>query len=132
MEEDKYYLPNIEDFHIGYEYEYYIIGDWQKVCFHPSNIAYCEEWMKNLESKLIRVPYLTKEQIENEGWINITYNFQELPLFVGEKRGENYYKLTYNYWNHLLAIIDIEDNYLFSGECKSINELHYICKLLNI
>ena len=81
-----------------------------------------------------RVPYLTKEQIEAEGWEFIKhhaeiegYEFEkdEYSLYVEfDFRGEIYLKI-YSGEHY------DEFNY-FSGKCKDINTFRKICKLLEI
>lgn len=140
MEMDKYFIPEISDLHVEYECErnMYIVGEYDKdiskrwmrwVIEDGSDIINIIRESKNDN---IRVPYLTQEQIEAEGWNNTTLDYQKIMLFVGEKVQGYYYKLVYNYWNHRLSITEVDDSCLFSGECKSINELRYICKLLKI
>ena len=69
--EDQYYTPEIEDITIGYECELLriTIGEYDT---KPDNI-----WVRsivdkyefiNLSKSTTRTPYLTKEQIEKEGW----------------------------------------------------------------
>ena len=96
MEENKYYTPAIEDFHIGYEFEIknrsfkntsnakmqgVITGEWRHaVCNHfydPAsnnytldNVYHTLELIDNCQidpTPQIRTPYLTAEQIVTEG-----------------------------------------------------------------
>ena len=74
--ENKYYTPDIEDIRVGYECEIFnpantdpfILGhyydSWDKITIHRVN-------MYDVGRKEFRTPYLTKEQIEAEGWIHI-------------------------------------------------------------
>lgn len=124
MEKDKYYIPDIEDFRIGYEYE-------------KSNDENKSEWRVEikdwdfegldfyLREGMIRVPYLTQEQIEAEGWND------------GVKANKKGYIYSYIYEDRQLTIKKLAncpfpDEIVFSGECKSVNELRYISKLLKI
>jgi len=78
------------------------------------------------KSREIKVPYLTKEQIEAEGWIS---NGKDIPTL---KKG------VYTIWFSSYKFLGIfeeqcsESIPLYTGECKSINEFRYICKLLKI
>ncbi len=149
MEEIKYFSPDIEDFHVSYEYEVLSIGrifddfgnllpnrkrdeeiQWRITkMINPSDLLHISI---SYDRNKIRCAYLTKEQIEIEGWIDITLSYQKEKLVVCEKQIGEYYRLVYNIKSHMLSITDCEDCSHFIGECKSINEFRYICKLLKI
>ncbi len=143
--DNKYFTPDIEDIHIGYECEIYDQStsklikkvEWHIVKTHlgnseiGKNVA-INQVLKYIKQNKLRVPYLTKEQIEAEGWvemsppiISISREFRNIPFI---KDG---YRLDYNLNSNQLAIT-VNDQFLFYGECPSINELRIICKLLNI
>jgi hypothetical protein len=91
---NKYFTPDIEDIHIGYECEYHgmttgglyffnenntkdekisiepFIEVWYpiKCSLDPWDKRKPEEIIELLKNNQIRTPYLTKEQIETEGW----------------------------------------------------------------
>jgi hypothetical protein len=132
---NSYFTPNIEDMRVGYECE-----------ANPKFYSEQEDvWspiiMKGIGQEVIhyhslgvyRTPYLTKEQIEAEGWKIKTDNNNGVIDF--EKT--NYLLLS---WNYTLKIIEINDgktttrfdNQLYRGQCKDINTFRYICKLLGI
>jgi len=137
--ENKYYTPSIEDIRVGYECEWKDCDEhtWEKKNEYPweKRIIEADEvefTIDDVEEGRIRTPYLTKEQIEAEGWvemsppiISISREFRNIPFI---KDG---YRLDYNINSNQLAIT-ISREFLFYGECKSINELRIICKLLNI
>lgn len=138
--ENKYFTPDIEEMFVGCEFEMDDTwGGWKKLIL-------TEDLLKNPMVSLgsgnerapwywkFRVPYLTKEQIEGEGWKFIKhhveiegYEFEkdEYSLYVEfDFRGEIYLKIySGGYYN--------EFNY-FSGKCKDINTFRKICKLLEI
>ena len=75
----------------------------------------------------IRVPYLTKEQIEAEGWT------KEKSYFIKNN--------IYLFFEDKFLVIDsgnpfsweaIDSEILFKGKCKDINTFRKICKLLEI
>lgn len=127
---DKYYTPEISDLFIGYECEIntkditgvdkwiaYTIGDE----YHEVTMSRAKFGVR---SGLTRTPYLTKEQIEAEGWKyewweKGTRNWSKgdivLTTFDGFDRIKINYPGTYQ---------------LFDGKCPSINEFRKICKLL--
>ena len=138
--ENKYFTPDIEDFCIGYECEIRTPTRWKSGKF-PEILelnSELDEFGKDSLMKtahaILRVPYLTKEQIEAEGWEFIKhhagtehYDFEKngYSLYVDfDFRGEVYLKI-YD------GEQDNEFNY-FSGKCKDINIFRKICKLLEI
>lgn len=174
-EELKYYTPDIEDIKVGYECEIHtmttgglIILDMldkeESKTIQQPNIEYwvpikCDldiwdnktphQIVKLLNNNQVRTPYLTKEQIEAEGWI---FKIKSVDLWFesdAEKAsnlqdfyGYKCYKLFLNYGLHDNKI-KIKGDFtggcnfnkadtLFEGFCPSVNELRIICKLLNI
>lgn len=69
--ENKYYVPELEEFHIGFEYEIFINNKWEKkIISNSENLIYFlfesnnNSWRENCKDT-IRVKYLDKEDIEN-------------------------------------------------------------------
>lgn len=147
--ENKYYTPNIEDFYVGYECEIKNSSDpisfeWEWVKFKDNfdfdmgkignDNDYDFAYLRNdLKDGNIRTPYLTREQIEAEGWKKIHYreyikDLEDITIhfFNGNKEEEHDEKY--------LSTFSIHNKYynLFEGDCPSINEFRKICKLLNI
>lgn len=134
--ENKYFTPDISDIRVGYELESHNISmdelgvpelnydRWEKRILKQIDVGY---FMKYGIRGGIRVPYLTKEQIEAEGWECIyddgsTLNFKR-----------PYHELTFwpePSYNIYLKEEGTQNGY--GGECKDINTFRYICKLLNI
>lgn len=161
---NQYFTPDIGDIRVGYECEIGIHG-W----FDADNIQRNEgegdalvkrtswfPWIFRsvvpfLEVEDFRVPYLTKEQIEAEGWAQLedkspftskpykwrkvigmkeTGVFNEDHIYTLEFYGNGNTSLTIHLewessWNRF------EGN-IFVGRCRDINTFRYICKLLNI
>jgi len=71
MEEYKYYVPNIEDFHVGFEFELYDERGWNSLTF-PAIIFDSGEWKLTLEAyiqdKQVRVKHLDRSDIESLGF----------------------------------------------------------------
>jgi len=160
--ENKYYVPSREDFREGFEYEKLhctystsdftlISSQWIKHVFDDftssENYLLDEEFQNNS----IRVPFLTKEQIEEEGW-KFNYlgkndwfkgNIPILPYNEVDYPFELWFKLD-KYWLgfyksiHKIVILEKSEEYpegesiLFKGTIPSINEFRYISKLLGI
>lgn len=133
---EKYYTPEIEEFHVGFEYEYLTNGDeWVKhIINNKADLIDCIEDIK--ESK-IRVKYLDKEDIESLGFKHIENNYT------------SYYKINapgkLGYWTEvaidfrwgyddisILGFRGTENDILFRGIIKNKSELKRLMKQLNI
>ena len=140
---NKYYVPAIEDVFVGYECELYLSiyedDKWTEknwVVGKVSQIFPHFEWVDYRDVShtfpvhggeyfelRIRTPYLTKEQIEKEGWTT-------------DPKGK------FDKGKNSLAVITIESTIfiriinkyltLYFGKCPSINEFRKICNLLDI
>ena len=125
--DEKYYVPNIEDIRIGYEIEGKAYGGeelWFKLIINAPNWAdmLCSkdcDGIYTLPSDIYRVPFLTKEQIEQEGYRTDHISDTGMYFFFDDI-------------THVLKICDYNGDMSYNGECKSINEFRYICKLLKI
>lgn len=136
--EKKYFTPDTEDIRVGYECE----SLW--CCQEPrpwlpiivtqddnmdTKSLPIEEIYSRIQNGEIRVPYLTKEQIEAEGW-------NWLP--EGKMYKKNEHVLIFSpFGNSKIEIRHLghpgyQLTSFFLGECKDINTFRFICKLLNI
>lgn len=120
MESDKYFTPNIEDIRCNYQCELLIKGKFKPVILGKEAIATI---VNNVE-KYIRVLYLTKEQIKSEGWKHMWED-------ESHSWGKDDYILT-TWDNNKRILIDYSTRRLIDIECKDINTLRYLSKLLNI
>ena len=135
--EDKYFTPDIEDLKVGYECEldYYTVTatshnqGWRNYIINRD--VDFQTMFKAIDSKKIRTPHLTKEQIEAEGWKETSKcNYEKIDSNITSYYGNDHYL-----WIMHPATTVLGEKYLansFKGECKSINEFRYICKLLKI
>lgn len=66
--EEKYYTPKIEEFHVGFEFEYNNKHNgWEKDSMKfPNNYAFLFD--VRTHEDIIRVKYLDREDIESLGW----------------------------------------------------------------
>lgn len=134
--EDKYYTPDIEDLFVGYECERIYYGD-DEDTWIPHIIGFEYDWLEIPVNynKALRTPFLTKEQIEKEGW---TFKTEYTGLYrLTFEKGNSW--LGYNPENHMMVIIPIdpvkefyEHHQRYAGSCKSINEFRKITKWLGI
>lgn len=133
--ENKYFTPEIEDIHVGYEAEiaYLHEDNWT-----PTKWRHSEETLATISSlfnynRRIRVPYLTKEQIESEGWNIVEQGGHLIKAEKGRyflryfSRYPEEYALNI-YFNH----DGLHGGLIFAGICKDINTLRTIQKLLKI
>jgi hypothetical protein len=130
--DSKYYIPSIEEFRIGFEYEILVKDVWNPITFTELN------WFSNevklshkylIENNRIRVKYLDQSDIESLGWI---YHENSHIYFKGE------FKLQYvqSMNNRLeisthLATSGYSDIF-FRGNIKNISELKNLLKQLGI
>lgn len=132
------YVPVLSDFYLGYEYEEFKDGEWISKSFAKdffSSDFDIKVIADKLYPKFIRTPYLTKEQIEKEGWVfNKNYGclVKDTKINGVQRRVE----LSYKEDNHWLTLKYDCGEYLswnlFDGECLSINEFRKIIKWLGI
>lgn len=155
---DKYFTPEIKDIRIGYECEVESNNIWIPVILKSGIFEdeFCQMFQTtNNESyhyqDNIRVPYLTEEQIIKEGWkkIDIIRNGGSIS-FSKNINKENFYKLMYNYSNRIKYSTNIiihkvnydlgmygicptiEEEIIYNGDCKDLNTIKLIMKLLGI
>ena len=145
-QKDKYFTPEISDIRVGYECEWLKNNEWEHFIVGNNGKGIFCQWdqFEQLDIDRIRVPYLTKEQIEAESWEykqtnKIRYWYEKLsPEVGGNLYGYYIYKATLihdpemKYVKILFSFDAVEDECVFEGECKDINTLRYISKLLKI
>lgn len=127
--DNKYYTPEIEEFHIGFEYEYfYKNSSWVKHTLKTkADLTLCIE---ETEEDLIRVKYLDKEDIESLG-------FKEYVHSYGTDFRNQTHKIAW-WWNNkgieirIITESGIGEKCVFSGVVKNKSELKRLLKQLNI
>ena len=62
---DKYYTPEIEEFHVGFECEFFEKGKWSPIGVYDIDFEYDT---KLLKEKRFRVKHLDREDIESLGF----------------------------------------------------------------
>ena len=144
---DKYFIPDIEDIRIGYEMEGKIYNEdkWIKIFIDTADwadqICNMKEDEHNNDIKIYtlpkdiyRVPYLTKEQIEAEGWKVVGSNNQ-FDYFTKDKYKLEFLINGYGGEDTVPYTISMgEDLYYpcYNGQCKDVNTFRWLCKLLKI
>ena len=129
MEKEKYFIPEISDLFVGYECEkeHGEFDDNMQKIYVPYKMEFEYGWLENPEryNERLRTPYLTKKQIENEGW-----------KFTEQINNKLYFKKG-------AFVLTFEDDYInidntkgmdigYWGKCKDINTFRYLIKLLEI
>ena len=137
-EEQKYYTPAPEDLRVGFECEIlkWVDGTlvpekWEERIISAKGTGIQMEIAINrIKKSAIRVPYLTKEQIEAEGWQVI---------------GEDAFIKPINAMCEFIMRWDTDDDSIiiekhlmdycvniYSGTCRCVNDIRQISKLLGI
>ena len=143
MSKNEYYIPTINEFHIGFNYEQKKSGKWQPLTLDAKGlfkIGMIENW---LISNKIRVKRLTGEDIVNMSFsFNSTNNIRNWYILEGnfETPGTPYkitkYVLMHDPGQHYLHIEgffgNTSEGVLFEGHVNNINEFQKILKQINI
>ena len=142
--ENKYFTPDISDLHIGYKCETKVqpYPNWVNTkIIEGEDITFIQEGIWE-----VRTRYLTKEQIEAEGWNHIggqmisggIQNYEKGDIWKDDKQGGF---LDYSENTKMLKITTKDGGYnqdgpnisiKFFGYCPSINEFRYITQKILI
>jgi hypothetical protein len=126
MEDNKYYIPQIEEFHVGFEYELEdpITKLWVKFIFEEDKL-----WF--VKSNKVRVKYLDKSDIESLG-------FKIFKEDIYRYKDTNYY-LSYDFNVHSLFVwreLNLKTNPSYplvnALIINNINELQVILKQIGV
>lgn len=148
--ENKYYIPTIDEFHIGFEYEYKSCHeinnnmDWIKQTMHFMDMCDIGLELNNDPniSWQFRVKYLDKEDIESLGF-GLRNNYELFDMFCYTKLLKPDFhrdgiELIYHYDNNRLVIQSDIDHFnhgervYFDGYIKNKSELKVLLKQLSI
>lgn len=124
MEKDKYYVPDLEEFHVGFEFECLLGDKWFEIkarLHHFCKTKYTE--ISLMEGGELRVKYLDQEDIESLGFFkwpdDDIYDLGEFQLHLG--RYDDPYKV---------EIYDDNSEYCFVGVIKNKSELKKVLKMI--
>lgn len=147
--ESRYFTPSIEDIRVGYECEQQFITTYdagtksERVVesWYPTVIQHIHNHQHpKIPNPVYRVPYLTKEQIEAEGWKDVT-GPDDYLVFGSCHFDKGIYHLAFLSGTVIVGeekrhtstiVIRIDSHIRYAGECGDINTFRYICKLLGI
>lgn len=128
---DKYYIPEIEEFHIGFEFEITNGYEWVKKVFSKEDLkSFLYEQLENgINQQYIRVKYLDKEDIESLGWKHSGgkmlsgamqyYDINKCRLYYAEHHPE-------------YLSINVMETQVFRGRIKNKSELRKLMKQIGI
>jgi hypothetical protein len=143
MNNELYYTPDLDEFFIGFEYEWKDEnGVWNKAVPTEITVEGYEEQTYGL-----RVKYLDKEDIESLGFVKTKYT-SEYRCFqlLFDDRDDEFYELEFyceDYNNEIWIEkftqsgidnngVDYNSSYIFKGKIKNKSELIKLLKQLNI
>jgi hypothetical protein len=150
--ENKYYVPQIEEFYVGFEYERLydendLLYEWEKLVFDADDEYLTLSQIANeIDFDQIRVKVLDKSDVESLGFrITKEYSIEfEAQLHIDDY---SFYDLTYE-WDEQRLIIErfyqsklvaaklddgtYDSHTVFNGTIKNKSEFKQVLKMLNI
>jgi hypothetical protein len=133
--DNKYYIPTIEEFYVGFEYEYKHPIGWKKEKMSWESPH--EIFSDAIFMKTVRVPYISKEDIESLGWKydKLENGWLEYKLIKNNK----FYTLFKTKSNNYIVTLTFEKApnsnniyYIFKGKIKNKSELKKLMEQLGI
>ena len=149
--EKKYYVPAIEEFHVGFEFEVFQNDTWITTIFNQDEVVsiFARINSKTIISDKVRVKYLDQEDIESLGFSKrIKNNWVGWKDFKGEINNPKYeyfgkftlhvptmgdlYKIYVHRFLSEDPEIERESELVYKGLIKNKSELIKLLKQLNI
>ena len=132
--EKKYYTPEIEEFHIGFECETLERDSWKKVEIYDVSFEIDTE---ELKQKKIRVKYLDKEDIESIGGWEFVKEYKDPGSYCLDFKKRHTELTLHPALEETMIFIehgsDISIGYpVFKGKIKNKSELKTLLKQLGI
>jgi len=120
---EKYYTPELDEFHVGFEYEQELNGVWEKDVFEPNKYIDDKQMFDEgyLDDGDIRVKYLDREDIESLG-----FEFQGSSCYYWYRYYDGEYLLsqaTEGSRDELRLTIEKDGDFYFNGIVKNKSEL---------
>lgn len=126
LEAEKYFTPSIEDIRVGYELETWAHDFLKGFFWMPYTVDGKIKFDQIVKAKN-RVSYLTKEQIEGEGWKTVKDLWTREGYMLAREKKE-----VIRIYQVGREGSDINSYTIYLGECKDVNTLRMIMKLLGI
>ena len=118
--DNNYYTPTVEDFRVGFEYDLWSPLTEGFIAFKTSSgSSFNGRW----ENNIIRVPFLTKEAIEADGWVEEVKSDNWTSFIKNNKE--------YMFYNFNSKTLNIEGK-IYNANCRCINDFRLIIKLLGL
>jgi len=123
--ENKYYVPTLDEFYVGFEYDDFnpkdesMCGTWKNNIFEADDYKWLVNYKYIKYENLIRVKYLDKSDIESTPLPHDYY-------YVYNKSNDVQSNIS------IYRIIDNKNHCVFDGYIKNRNELKKILKLIGI
>jgi formyltetrahydrofolate hydrolase len=146
MEENKYYTPELGELYFGFSFEVYNSNDryffegaegWYKASMDFGVLGNLINLQRLILDKQVRVPYLTKEDIEAEGFKKVGDQFESIKTYLGIGTGDD--KKLCIYFDEEDYMVDIwyrsnrGDLYTkFEGVIKNKSEFRKILKMIGV
>lgn len=135
---DKYYTPEIEEFHIGFEFEskYVLFNqnlEWKKVVLDNSHNWFWQSYDEDAVETEFRVKYLDREDIESLGWKPIEGQ-ENHPMLTLDSNDMRYYLFIREPFSKIEIRADHPSLNFgnFLGVIKNKSELKRIMKMIGI
>ncbi len=139
---EKYYTPSIEEFYVGFEYEYKSLQDskWKKGICETGTESREDFTFRDTEKHLDRrrVKHLDTEDIESLG-LEYDNNAEPIPardyphMFIPTAYAKEDWMLYHYEYDSVIWIENYkEDSFYFKGVIKNKSELKKVLKMLGI
>jgi len=143
MENNKYYTPSIEEFHVGFKFELLeplkqgavsAFEGWQKLTVKDISLLSNRYFKELFKQKYIRVKYLDSIDIQDLGFELLHNDGDALEFNIADK----YDEITYLWFDYETHNIDIyvgdgyDKDYLFRGTIKNKSELKKVLKMIGV
>ena len=140
--ENKYYTPELLEFHVGFEFEQFENNNWQQTTLESDGAERFFVMLNTYESQdFVRVKHLDREDIESLGW----HKHQETYFSFENKKIKSHSNeyflneilvLSNSYFLEItdfcIIIQDYDYEVIFKGTIKNKSELKKIMQMLNI
>lgn len=137
--DNKYFIPEKEEIRIGYECEIFVGDTWIKTTVGETyGFIGIDAIISLLKEKKVRVAYLTKRDIVDEGWKILKKSDNNYIYAEIENIPYNTSTLRYDISHTTLAIYNVFLSTAgisvpsYYGECADVNTFRYIIKKLKI
>lgn len=129
---NEYFIPEIEDIRVGYRCEIKDETIWVPTILKEEDLVYFAAFNDYRKTGELKTAYLTRNQIEAEGWI-----YKAMFYLMDKNNNDEYLdsynkgnqSIIYHRGNRILAIYNNE-SLVFKGYCSDINIFIFLTNLL--